>query len=179
MRHLPTPTARDWRSGASNLHGESSRPLNETVLLFPTPGASDGPHGGPNQRNSKGAYDALPGHVVNCLPTPTASDGTGGPGNGGRDGGLNLRTAVTTLPETGPVQDWAEYGPAVRQWESVTGVPAPLPTETGPRGGRRLHAPFPEWMMGLAPGRVTSPEIGLTRSEQLSRIGNGVLPAQA
>jgi len=149
------------------------------VTGAPVPGASDGPHGGPNQRNSKGAYDALPGHVVNCLPTPTASDGTGGPGNGGRDGGLNLRTAVTTLPETGPVQDWAEYGPAVRQWESVTGVPAPLPTETGPRGGRRLHAPFPEWMMGLAPGRVTSPEIGLTRSEQLSRIGNGVLPAQA
>lgn len=27
-------------------------------------------------------------------PTPTQSDGTGGPGNSGRDGGLNLRTAV-------------------------------------------------------------------------------------
>jgi hypothetical protein len=28
---LPTPTSRDWRSGASNLHGKNSRPLNEVV----------------------------------------------------------------------------------------------------------------------------------------------------
>jgi DNA (cytosine-5)-methyltransferase 1 len=27
----PTPTARDWRSGASNLHGVNARPLNEVV----------------------------------------------------------------------------------------------------------------------------------------------------
>jgi len=33
----PTPTARDWRSGKSNLHGTNARPLNEVVLLWPTP----------------------------------------------------------------------------------------------------------------------------------------------
>jgi DNA (cytosine-5)-methyltransferase 1 len=32
------------------------------------------------------------------LPTPTTADGKGGPGAQGRDGGLNLRTAVTLLP---------------------------------------------------------------------------------
>jgi DNA (cytosine-5)-methyltransferase 1 len=32
------------------------------------------------------------------LPTPTVADGKGGPGASGRDGGLNLRTAVQMLP---------------------------------------------------------------------------------
>lgn len=33
----PTPTARDWKSGASNKHGVNARPLNEVVYLL-TPG---------------------------------------------------------------------------------------------------------------------------------------------
>lgn len=31
VRTWPTPTARDWKSGASNLHGVNARPLNEVV----------------------------------------------------------------------------------------------------------------------------------------------------
>jgi hypothetical protein len=31
---LPTPTARDWKSSASNLHGTNARPLNEIVKLL-------------------------------------------------------------------------------------------------------------------------------------------------
>lgn len=144
---LPTPTARDWKSGASNLHGANSRPLNEVVLLF---------------------------------PTPTASDGKGGAGTSPkRTGGMNLRTAVTTLPEEQDlVQDWAEYEPAVRRQESLTGQVAPLPTELGPRGGRRLTARFAEWLMGLPAGWVTSVD-GLSRAKQLHAIGNGVVPQQA
>ncbi|MFI6609263.1 hypothetical protein [Streptomyces sp. NPDC050507] len=53
-----------------------------------------------------------------------------------------------------------------------------MPTEAAPRGGRRLHAPFAEWMMGLVPGHVTAVE-GLTRTQQLKAIGNGVVPLQA
>jgi DNA (cytosine-5)-methyltransferase 1 len=34
-------------------------------------------------------------------------------------------------------------------------------------------------MMGLEPGHVTNPEIGLTRNEQLRVLGNGVVPQQA
>jgi hypothetical protein len=36
---LPTPAARDWKSGESNLIGTNSRPLNEVVvnLLPPVP----------------------------------------------------------------------------------------------------------------------------------------------
>ena len=36
--------------------------------------------------------------VAQMWPTPNASDVTGGPGNSGRDGGLNLRTAVKQWP---------------------------------------------------------------------------------
>lgn len=147
VRHLlPTPTARDWKSGASNLHGTNSRPLNEVVLLF---------------------------------PTPTASDGTGGPGTSPkRTGGLNLRTAVTTLPDAGLVQDWADFEPAIRRQETLSDREAPIPTELGPRGGRRLTARFAEWLMWLPDGWVTAVP-GLRRSEQLHKIGNGVVPAQA
>jgi DNA (cytosine-5)-methyltransferase 1 len=34
-------------------------------------------------------------------------------------------------------------------------------------------------MMGLPEGWLTDPEIGLTRSEQLKALGNGVVPQQA
>lgn len=34
----------------------------------------------------------------NLLPTPTTRDGMGGPGTSGREGGMNLRTAVLLLP---------------------------------------------------------------------------------
>lgn len=80
--------------------------------------------------------------------------------------------------ELSPAAWWGDYLPAIRRWECVTGIAAPEPTETGPRGGRRLAAPFAEWMMGLEPEWVTGVP-GLTRSDQLKVIGNGVVPLQA
>ncbi|MEU4967822.1 hypothetical protein [Streptomyces smyrnaeus] len=72
---LPTPADRDWKSGESNLMDRNSRPLNEVVVnLLPTPRASGGSKGGPNQRGSKGDL-MLPSAVSQLLPTPTASDG--------------------------------------------------------------------------------------------------------
>ncbi|MFI2298386.1 DNA cytosine methyltransferase [Actinacidiphila glaucinigra] len=73
---LPTPAARDWKSGASNLLGRNAHPLNEVVVnLLPTPKASDGPHGGPNQRDASGRY-YLPGQAVRLDDRWIASDGT-------------------------------------------------------------------------------------------------------
>ncbi|MFE1493538.1 DNA (cytosine-5-)-methyltransferase [Streptomyces albidoflavus] len=121
------------------------------------------------------------------FPTPTASDGTGGAGTSpNRKGGMNLRTAVTTLPtvsEAELVQDWAEYEPAIRRQEALSGRPAPLPTEVGPRGGRRLTARFAEWLMWLPDGWVTDvPGLAAKgrdpRAKQLHAIGNGVVPEQ-
>lgn len=148
---LPTPTARDWKSGASNLHGKNSRPLNEVVLLK-TPTANLGRNGGaqhPDKRKAGGHGPTLDDEVSYLIPEPADE-----------------------------IQDWGEYEPAIRRQESWMGRPAPIPTEVGPRGGRRLTARFAEWLMGLPDGWVTSTP-GLSRADQLHAIGNGVVPRQA
>ncbi|KAF4408690.1 DNA cytosine methyltransferase [Streptomyces lycii] len=154
------------------------------VLLFKTPTAQLGRNGAaqhPDKRKAGGHGPTLDDEVVYLLPTPTTSDGTGGPGTSPhRKGGMNLRTAVTTLPDPDAdlVQDWGKYEPAIRRQEAWMGRAAPIPTETGPRGGRRLTARFAEWLMGLPDGWVTATP-GLSRADQLHAIGNGVVPQQA
>ena len=73
---------------------------------------------------------------------------------------------------------WLEYAPAIRRWEAVMGREAPLPTEAGQRGGDVLSSTFVEWMMGLPAGHVTDTP-GLSRSQALKALGNGVVPQQA
>lgn len=73
---------------------------------------------------------------------------------------------------------WAQFAPAIHQWESVLGRPAPDPTQLGTRGGQVLSPRFVEWMMGLPDGWVTDVP-GLTRNAQLKFLGNGVVPQQA
>jgi hypothetical protein len=65
---LPTPAARDFRSGKSHIMDRNARPLNEVIEtgLLPTP---DGTKGGPNQRGSSGDL-MLPSAVIDLLPTP-------------------------------------------------------------------------------------------------------------
>ncbi len=41
----------------------------------------------------------------------------------------------------------------------------------------KLSSRFVEWMMGLPDGWVTS--VGLSRSQELKMLGNGVVPQQA
>lgn len=73
---------------------------------------------------------------------------------------------------------WLEYAPAIHRWEEVTGREAPPPTETGQRGGDVLSPRFVEWMMGLPAGHVTDTP-GLSRTQALKALGNGVVPQQA
>ncbi len=76
--------------------------------------------------------------------------------------------------------EWGIYEPAIRRWEQVLGRSMRPPTEpTGKGGAHRLSAQFVEDMMGLEPGWVTDPEIGLTRNQQLKALGNGVVSQQA
>ena len=74
---------------------------------------------------------------------------------------------------------WGDYGPAIARWERVIGRPAPAPTEPRRSGAPRLSPAFVEWMMGLPPGWVTDPSIGISRNDQLKALGNGVVPQQA
>jgi DNA (cytosine-5)-methyltransferase 1 len=64
------------------------------------------------------------------------------------------------------------YAPAVERWAHVIGRPAPDPTIDG-----RLSPLFVEWMMGLPTGWVT--DCGLSRTQALRVLGNGVVPQQA
>ncbi|OBS01864.1 hypothetical protein A9W98_17935 [Mycobacterium gordonae] len=114
------------------------------------------------------------------LPTPEAKNAHAGPdyarmnrdGSGGHD-------LVTAIAHDGVTESqWGKYAAAIRRWEQIT-RPAPPPTEPNSKGNPRLSAAFAEWMMGWPEGWVTDPAVGLTRNEQLARIGNGVVTLQA
>lgn len=71
---------------------------------------------------------------------------------------------------------WGQYGRAIERWQHVIGRPAPAPTVR--RNDRdRLSPAFVEWMMGLPEGHVTGH--GLSPSQELKMLGNGVVPQQA
>lgn len=75
-------------------------------------------------------------------------------------------------------KEWGKFEPAIRQWETITGNPAPAPTvPDGKNNQHRLNPQFAEWMMGLPAGWITDCDI--TRNEQLKACGNGVVPQQA
>jgi len=72
-------------------------------------------------------------------PTPTKSDGTEGPGNSGRDGGDNLRTAVAKALPT----------PSARDWRSGTGRQENGHSPQLPEViGGQLNPTWVEWLMG-------------------------------
>jgi DNA (cytosine-5)-methyltransferase 1 len=72
--------------------------------------------------------------------------------------------------------NWGQYSAAVRRWEPVLGRSAPAPTIRR-RDRERLNPLFVEWMMGLPEGHVTGH--GLSVSQELKMLGNGVVPQQA
>lgn len=104
------------------------------------------------------------------LPTPRTTDshGSGDHGSGGQD----LRTACSTL------DGWGPYEPAIRRWETVTGRPAPQPTEPNKNGRPRLTAEFDEWIMGVPEGWITGLD-SIPYGAKMKMCGNGVVPQQA
>lgn len=126
-------------------------------------------------RRPSGAHRGLtpaPG-AARTLPTPTTQDVPySSPGCG-----PTLTAALRSIDPA--ARPFGPYEDAVRHWEALT-RPAPPPTEPSPRDRRpRLNAAFAEWMMGLPDGWVTSPELGLSRAQQLRLVGNAVCPPQA
>lgn len=69
---------------------------------------------------------------------------------------------------------WGDNRFAIERWEQTIGRPAPDPTVD-----KKLNPVFVEWLMGLEPGWVTNPDIGIKRNDQLKALGNGVVPQQA
>jgi len=76
------------------------------------------------------------------------------------------------------VQRWGRYADAITRWEHITGRAAPAPALLNDTDGPRPAPAFVEWLMGLPPGWVT--DAGeLTHNQQITALGNGVLPLQA
>ena len=142
------------------------------MTLLPTPRGSEGTKGGPNQRGSSG--DLTLTSSVMLLPTPTAGHGRNA---------TATRTAPRpttntngwTLEDIAYADRWAQYAPAIARWEAILGRPAPEPTVTGKRGGRRLSARFVEWLMGWPDGWVTDL---VDNTAALRLCGNGVVRQQ-
>jgi DNA (cytosine-5)-methyltransferase 1 len=96
---LPTPTVSD--TNGAGAHGTGGPDLRTAVSLLPTPRATDGTKGGPNQRGSSG--DLMLPSAVMLLPIPTAMDSKASGGSTPADVTLTdavVRTGVgrTTNP---------------------------------------------------------------------------------
>ena len=126
---------------------------------------------------------------MKLLPTPAAMNPNDGEGtaswlarrervkltaNNGNGMGMPLTIAVQLLPG----DRWGEYAEAIARHEQAWGVPAPKPTEPGPKGNPRLSAKFVEWMMMQPAGWITDVP-GVTRNKALKLCGNGVVTPQA
>jgi DNA (cytosine-5)-methyltransferase 1 len=174
---------------------------------MPTPRATDGTKGGPNQRGSSG--DLMLPSAVALLPTPDAnadkyringdsqqSKSLAGmarreeisPARHSRphicDSGIGYHpdrrwpcNTLALLSENHALR-WGDYAAAIARWEHVLGRPAPAPTQTSAKGNPQLSPAFVEWLMGLPAGWVTDVP-GITRNEALKALGNGVVWQQA
>ncbi|WEO97372.1 DNA cytosine methyltransferase [Streptomyces sp. FXJ1.172] len=176
---LPTPAAADGTGGPGiSPKRKGGMNLRTAVTLLPTPAARDWKSGASNLLGSNSR--PLNEVVVNLLPTPKASDGPhGGPNQRDSAGNYYLPGQAVRLDGRWVATNGTDYGPAIRRWEQVLGRLAPDPTEAGTKGNRRLSPAFVEWMMGADPGWVTGADLGLSRSDQLKILGNGVVIHQA
>jgi DNA (cytosine-5)-methyltransferase 1 len=119
--------------------------------------------------NGNGHGPSLSVEAQRLMGTPTATS---------RPRSENYRRTVRSLNPAELAQEMPDtFGPyqaAVERWERVQGRPAPAPAADG-----RLNPVFVEWLMGLDRGWVTGPDLGLSRTQQLKALGNGVVPQQA
>lgn len=140
----------------------------EHLLPTPTTQDADAPCASQLRRNSVPLNTLLP----HLLPTPTCSR---------MDGRKSVQFSEgrTTFYDVVEYEKFGEFKDAIRVQEQAFGMSAPDPTMIGKTGRTLLNPAFVEWMMGLPPGHVTSPEIGISRQLQLKALGNGVVPQQA
>ena len=82
------------------------------------------------------------------------------------------------VPDRRTVQRWGRYADAITRWEHITGRPAPAPALLNYAEGPRPAPAFVEWLMGLPIGWVADSD-DLTQNQQITALGNGVLPLQA
>ncbi len=169
---LPAPAARDSKGyGPADLERNDPN-LSALPLLLPTPRATDGTKGGPNQRGSSG--DLMLPSAVNLLPTPRTLDASGIKTS---QRAKDLHGSSDSFGDVVEKASWGEYEPAISRWAALT-RPTPDPTKPNSKGNPKLSDEFDEWLMGLPAGWITDTP-GITWNETLKACGNGVVPQQA
>jgi len=157
---LPTPTAR---------HGDERR-------------GSPSPEVGRRRLESgrRNLEDSVAAHLVDLLPTPAVADARNTRNaTAGRTPENDRHHSGWTLPDVAYADRWGKYAVAIAAWETETGrVAPPAALPTGREGQMQLSPAFVEFMMGL-PARWVTDVPGLTRGQQLSLLGDGVVPQQA
>ena len=124
-------------------------------------------------RGEPGSGESPAGH-----DRPVASDHRLRPARTGWLTGQAQRVGDAVGVNRDHLRRWGKYAPAITRWEHITGEDTPTPALTG--GPLPRPAPeFVEWFMGLPTGWVTDPVHGLTANQQITALGNGVLPLQA
>lgn len=155
LQFLPTPQANLSTKGgpqdpAIRRSRRQSVALDDVISLLPTPKATDGRKGSPNNKGSAGDL-TLPSAAAQLSPSEDAAG----------------QHAL----------EWGLYAAAIRRWEAILGRPVPAPMEPGKRSSWVLSPRLVEWMMGYPDGHVTGLE--LSRVAMLRLLGNGVVPHQA
>ena len=115
-------------------------------------------------------HGGLGGYPGELHPSPDDSEIVQNPDSGRGQGEVESPPSDISTSLTGVFQ-YGDYSQAVRRWELILGRRAPIPVFEG-----RLNQLFVEWMLGLPLGYGTG--LGLSRTQELKLLGNGVVPHQ-
>lgn len=132
-----------------------------SLSLLQTPSVADSLGGHLTRGGDRSDELLLPGQVMALLPTPNAADGTGGPGNSGREGGLNLRTAAVELLPTPRATDGTKGGPNQRGSSGDLMLPSAV----------HQLLPTPTAMDSKASGGSTPADVTLTDAVVRTSLG--------
>jgi DNA (cytosine-5)-methyltransferase 1 len=156
-----------WIGLPASLIGAAHQRFRVFILAWPTVPASTGIGRGQGQRDT----GPRPGTTRNRRAEP--------PSDRPRSSANPRSVSGHARVDRGSLRRWGRYAPAIARWEHITGRPAPAPAILTESSGPRPSPEFVEWLMGLESGWVTDPGLGLTHAQQLTALGNGVMPTQA
>ncbi|HEY9413889.1 MAG TPA: DNA cytosine methyltransferase [Pseudonocardia sp.] len=177
LRHEPGRGSRASREGAGIAGHDGPQRSVQRLSLLPTPTPTQSMTKGAGTSGRDGGLNLQT--AVACLPTPSVADSRNTRNaTARRSEGQEHHHSGWTLCDVAHADTWGKYGPAIARHEQALGRPAPEPTAGTTKAGNPLLNPaFVNWMMMLPEGHVTGVP-GLTRSQQLSLLGDGVVPAQ-
>lgn len=92
---------------------------------------------------------------------------------------MESRIGDPVEPDQRHLHRWGRYAAAIARWEHIAGRAAPAPALLSDSAGARPAPMFLEWLMGLERGWVVDLIHQLTPNQQITALGNGVVPLQA